>query len=103
MQQWNSGPQMANARAYHGCGSFYFDNKLVLIVAGNWAEDANGNSVEFLVPSDDEPEWIPGKTSLVNSCIHAMSISYFQDLICQKWNIGISAIKLSQISILFTM
>ena len=66
IQQWNEGPQMSNARGYHGCGSFYIENKMVLIVAGHWDnKNGNGNSVEFLVPSDDEPEWITGKISLL--------------------------------------
>ena len=67
---------MAIARGYHGCGSFNLESNLVLIVAGS-SESANQKSVEFLVPSDDEPEWISGKKSFFYSCIvSVLSMSY---------------------------
>ena len=60
LQQWKKGPLMAKARGSHGCGSFLVENKLVLIVAGSQSSDFQ-TSVEFLVPSDNEPKWITGK------------------------------------------
>ena len=74
---------MAKTRYYHGCGKFTMENKLVLIVAGD--NYPNYKSVEFLVPSDNEPKWIAGKKSFVHPCIygqvkHAQGHNWHQNM-----------------------
>ena len=60
---------MAKTRRFHGCGSFNLENELVFIVAGDLTT-LNSKSVEFLIPSDTEPEWMSGNKSYVHPCIY---------------------------------
>ena len=63
---------MMKIRYYHGCGAFHLEDKLVLIVAESYDGshyEEGGGTVEFLVLTDDEPMWVFGKKSFVQTCI----------------------------------
>ena len=65
-QEWQKGPDLNMERFMHGCGSFNFDDSLVVIVAGGFSDDSEFDSiqdiegydsVEFLKISEFSQGW----------------------------------------------
>merc|ERR1711982_32258 len=46
--KWTKGPQMEEARFYHGCAVFMHNNKNCAVVAGGYNSDNNLKSTEIL-------------------------------------------------------
>ena len=51
---WTPGPEMSDDKAYHGCGSFYLNDALVMMVVDNTGTD-------FLI---NNSTWITGNLSI---------------------------------------
>ena len=48
---------MIEARGSHGCSSFWLNGNQILVVSPGYT---NGQTVEFLVLSQENPQWISG-------------------------------------------
>merc|ERR1719225_824688 len=67
--RWTKGPQMEEARGWHGCALFRHNDKNYAVVAGGYNGNMAVTSTEILDLDSGTLEWTKGKCNFFNKVI----------------------------------